>query len=464
MKVLLTGGTGLIGREVGKLLVRQGHQVVTLSRDPEQARRLCPFPAQHLKWNGENPESVSEFKDVDGVIHLAGESVADGSWTDEKKKRILDSRVLPTRRLIEVLHSTRTKLQAFVSASAIGFYGDRASEELREDSSPGQGFLPEVCQAWEKALFETCPAFQTRRVAVRIGVVLSPSGGALGELLPLFQAGVGGALAGGDQWMSWIHLRDVARALVFALTESSAQGVLNAVAPEPCTNREFSRALGSLIRRPAILPTPGVALKLALGEKSIIALGSLKVSSLKLQTLGFRFDFLRVRDALADLLHGVEGSQEVFYTEQYVPISPDQIFSFFCDENNLERITPPFLNFHVLSKTTPTIERGTCIDYKLKLHGIPLKWRSVIAVWEPPHRFVDQQLKGPYSHWYHEHGFEKLGAGTLLTDRVTFRPPLGWLGQSAAGWYIRSDVEKIFDYRRRTIDELFAKNAASAFN
>ena len=463
MRVLLTGATGLIGREVGKLLVANGHEVRVLSRDPRRAGRDLPFPAMAFEWDSESETFPSEaLTGIEGVIHLAGEPIAEGRWTEDKKRKIRDSRVQGTRRLVQALLSRketdgRTDLKAFVSGSAIGYYGDRDDETLTEASPKGEGFLADLVAEWEAQpdLLKAALGPAVRVAKVRTGVVFTRRGGALAKMLPVFTRGVGGKLASGQQWMSWIHIEDIARLFVFCLENPGAEGVFNGTAPEPARNDRFTVALSRAVGRPVFLPVPETALKLALGEMASALLGSQRVIPQRAQELGFEFRFPELVPALEDLGGPLKDGQHELVAEQWVPKSPEEVFPYFCNERNLEELTPPFLSFKVMGKSTDAIEEGTLIDYKLKLHGVPFSWRTKIEAWQPVKKFVDTQLKGPYRKWHHTHEFQPLGGGTLLRDRVLFKLPLGILGDTLGGWKVHKDVQQIFTFRRQKIRELF---------
>jgi len=244
------------------------------------------------------PESVSGF---DAVIHLAGESIV-GRWTDGKKKKIRDSRVIGTRNLSQALAQTSIKPRVFVCGSAIGYYGDRGEELLREDSAPGTGFLADVCREWEAA---TKPAIdaEIRTVQMRTGVVLSPKGGALGKMLTPFKLGVGGRLGDGHQWMSWIDVQDLVGAIHHVLKNDMLQGPVNMVAPKPVTNEEFTQTLASVLSRRAMLPVPVLAIKAAFGEMGeSVLLGSQRVEPVQLIGSGYPFRFSELRESLKNTL------------------------------------------------------------------------------------------------------------------------------------------------------------------
>ena len=462
MKVLMTGATGLIGRQLGKRLVEKGHVIVALSRRPERARRELPFPAEILPWAGDEADvPPAALENIGAVIHLAGEPVAGGRWTAARKDRIRNSRVRGTERLVESLRanpSAARTLKTFVMGSAIGFYGDRGDDVVDESSAPGEDFLARVCVDWERAgseLLNDSRFAAVRFACIRTGIVLAREGGALPTMLATFARGLGGKLGHGRQWMSWIHLDDIVGLFVAALENPSYVGAINGVAPHPTQNETFSNALAKAVGKGLLFPVPETALRAGLGEMATMILGGARVSAARAEELGYRFAWPDVSEALNALCAPERDGDRELVAEQWVPRAIDDVFRFFSDEKNLEALTPPFLSFQVVGMSTPQIERGTLIDYRLSLRGVPIKWRTEISEWEPGRRFVDEQLKGPYAKWHHTHEFEPFAGGTLMRDRVRYRLPLGSFGDAVAGWKVRSDVGAIFNFRREKIAEVF---------
>jgi len=295
MKVAVTGATGLVGTALGSYLEAGGHAVTRLVRGRPGRDEAAWDPARGVI-------DAQLLEGVDAVVHLAGESIADGRWTADKKRRIRDSRVGGTRLLASALARLRRKPRTLLCASAVGFYGDRGEELLTESSCVGDGFLPEVCSQWEGA---AAPAAEAgiRVVHLRIGLVLTPLGGALGRMLVPFRIGVGGRMGSGRQWMSWIAIDDLLSAIHHVLADEELRGPVNAVAPHPVTNAEFARTLGSVLGRPAVAPLPGVAARLAFGEMAdALLLSSARVQPEKLLNAGFSFRYPRLDGALDHLL------------------------------------------------------------------------------------------------------------------------------------------------------------------
>ncbi len=301
MRVTITGATGLIGRGLTESLRAGGHEVTILTRDPERARSALraggSTPAQALRWElGGEPAPVDALSGRDAVVHLAGENVAQ-RWTAKAKRAIRESRLTGTRNLLEGIARAEPRPGTLISASAIGYYGPHGEEPLDEDAPPGSDFLAQVCAEWEAAAQDACE-LGLRVVQVRTGVVLDRAGGALGKMLPPFRMGVGGPVAGGRQYISWIHKDDVIGMITAALQDERWRGPINATAPEPVCNRGFSRTLGRVLGRPALLPVPGLAMHLLYGEMAKIVTTGARVVPAKPLVLGYQFQYPRLEQAL----------------------------------------------------------------------------------------------------------------------------------------------------------------------
>lgn len=300
MKILVSGGTGLVGRALVQDLLAADHTCVVLSRDPEHYPQLADQVTIRA-WDTLSTEPLTELMDdSDAVIHLAGESIAAGRWTEQRKQQILDSRVASTRAMTAALVQAASPPRAFVQASAVGYYGPGGDQIITEDEPPGTDFLAQVCEHWESASAEA-EASGVRRALARTGIVLSSEGGALPRMALPFRLFAGGPAGSGRQWMPWIHLADEVRALRFLLETEEARGAFNLTAPNPVTNREFSRLLGKQLRRPSLLPAPAVALRLALGEMADLILTGQRAVPSRLLDLGFDFRFPDLESALQDI-------------------------------------------------------------------------------------------------------------------------------------------------------------------
>lgn len=291
MRVAVTGGTGTLGRALVEELLGRGDEVTVLSRDAERAARSFGGRVVAATWADPKlePAPAAALSGRDGVVHLLGEPVAQ-RWTDAARREIRDSRVLGTRNLVAALGDLQRQSRpgVLVSQSGSGFYGPRGEEQVTEDEPAGDDFLARVCADWE-AEAQAAEALGVRVVVTRTGVVLSQSGGALEKMLPPFKLGVGGPVAGGRQYVPWIHGDDVVGALVHCLDEPAAQGPVNVSAPEPTTNAELSKALGRVLRRPALVPVPAVAVKLLYGEMAQIVTTGVRSVPARLGALGYRF-------------------------------------------------------------------------------------------------------------------------------------------------------------------------------
>lgn len=301
MKVLVTGASGFIGSALCDSLLARGDTVVGLTRDPQRARHSNPTVSWHA-WEPtlERPPAEA-FEGVTAVVHLLGEKI-NQRWTAEAKRRIMESRRAGTHNLVGAIAGLERKPAVLVSQAAIGFYGDRGEAIVDESSDPGEGFDSEVVREWEKAARQV-EASGVRLVIVRTGHVLDADDGLLAELQTPFKLGVGGPLAGGDQYMSWIHIEDEVGILRWAIDNDKVSGTINATAPNPVTNRELSKALGRALHRPAVLPIPGLVLDLKFGhEFGRVLRGGQRVMPRRALDLGYRFRFTDIDEALRDLL------------------------------------------------------------------------------------------------------------------------------------------------------------------
>lgn len=293
-KVLISGSSGLIGAALVRRLTAKGWQLTRLIRSvPSGPGQISWDPAQPLP-----PESVSGF---DAVIHLAGETIAE-RWTEAKKRAVRDSRVMGTRNISEALAQAAKRPALLLSASAIGIYGDRGDQVLGEQSSPGEGFLADVCREWESATQAAAKA-GIRTVQARFGIVLSRSGGALAKMLGPFRLGIGGKLGSGRQWWSWVAVDDVIGAIEHVIKTETLEGPVNVVSPNPVTNREFTKSLASVVARPAVFPMPALVARLALGQMADeLLLASQRVEPARLRSSGYRFARSDLRSTLVSIL------------------------------------------------------------------------------------------------------------------------------------------------------------------
>lgn len=447
MKVLVTGATGLVGKKLVHKLLTSGHEVVALARSPEKLPEIAT--KNIIKWDDTQSPPSYIFSGCDAVIHLAGEGIADKRWTPQRKEQLWNSRVNGTKNLVDSFSSLPPELRprVFISGSAIGYYPS-SEADLNESAKAGTGFLSNLCKNWEKAATQA-EKIGIRTVLLRTGLVLSREGGVLSKTGPVI-------LGDGNQWMSWIHIDDMIRFILFSLENTSTSGPYNLTSPLPVQNKEFTKVVARVAGYPFTIKAPSFALKLALGELAETVLANQKVLPARTLAAGFAFEYPEIQDCIKNLLSNYSLVDNVFYSSQFVPLNRKEVFSFFSQADNLETLTPPWLNFNIYKKSTQDIEQGTLIDYKLKIHGIPLKWKTLILEWNPETSFVDLQLKGPYKKWHHLHTFEEVLGGTLISDHVTFQIPGGIAGKLLLP-FIRKDVNAIFKFRQNKIRELFQK-------
>jgi hypothetical protein len=300
MRVTITGATGRIGTTLVRALLARGDEVTVLTRSPEKARAALPGVDVHAWDPAAGPAPTAALDGRDGVVHLAGEDVAQ-RWTETAKRRIRGSREQGTRNLVEGLRAADPRPRVLVSGSAVGYYGPHGDEPLDESAPGGSDFLAQVCAAWER---EAARATELgmRFVALRTGVVLDREGGALSKMLPFFRLGIGGPVAGGRQYLPWIHLDDIVGLQLAALDGDDWSGPVNATAPEPVTNREFSRALGRALRRPAFAPVPGLAVRALYGDMAEMVTRGQRAVPRRAQELGYAYRHPRLDEALASAL------------------------------------------------------------------------------------------------------------------------------------------------------------------
>ncbi|RJX71650.1 TIGR01777 family protein [Vibrio sinensis] len=300
MKLLLTGGSGFIGRELLKHLTN--YNIVLLTRSPEQARKNLHYADLGNISYINSLDEFDDLNDFDAVINLAGEPIADKRWSPKQKELICNSRWKTTEKIVDLIHASTTPPEVFISGSAVGYYGDQQHHSFDESLHVhNDGFPYTVCAKWEQIALRA-RSEQTRVCLLRTGLVLSPQGGALGKMLLPYKLGLGGSIGLGKQYMPWIHMLDMVRGIVYLLDTKHASGVFNFCAPHPVTNMHFSKMLAKTLHRPHILFTPKWALKLAMGESSVLLFDSIRAKPKKLTELGFTFSYSRLEPALKNLL------------------------------------------------------------------------------------------------------------------------------------------------------------------
>jgi uncharacterized protein (TIGR01777 family) len=301
-RVIVTGATGLIGKRLCEQLISKGYEIVVFSRDAEKARRALPGAAEYVAWTpAENGPWASAIDGAHAVIHLAGAPILGKRWSEAYKAEIRNSRVIGTRGLVNAMRAARNKPQVFVSGSAVGYYGGRDDTKLDESATPGNDFLAQTCIEWEREAAKA-QELGVRTVIVRTGIVLDPSEGALPQMALPFRFYAGGPILPGTQWFPWIHIEDEVGLLMFALENERVQGPLNASAPEPQTNRDFTKTLGKVMGKPAWAPVPSFGLRILMGEVAAMLTEGQRVIPRKAQDLGYQFKYPTSEQALRQLL------------------------------------------------------------------------------------------------------------------------------------------------------------------
>lgn len=316
MRIIITGGTGLIGRPLSQALAAEGHEVIVLSRQPEKVNNV-PAGVKVQKWDGKSAEGWGELADGAGaIVNLAGAGIADQRWSAARKQLIRQSRIDAGKAVMEAIAAANAKPGVLIQASAVGYYGvQNGDAQLTESASPGGDFLSKVCFDWEAS---TAPVAKlgVRRAVIRTGVVLSNEGGAFPKQVLPFKLFAGGPVGSGKQWYPWIHIDDEVRAIQFLIANERASGPFNLTAPNPVTNQEFGRLIGEVLGRPAFIPAPGFAMKIAFGEMSVILLEGQRAVPQKLLELGFKFKYETAQAALRALLGGQPAASTASATPQ----------------------------------------------------------------------------------------------------------------------------------------------------
>ncbi len=476
MRVFVTGATGVVGRALAMRLRRSGHEVTAWVRDEAAARQVLGAEARLVSVDVSDQALARALSRCDAVVNLAGAPISK-RWTAAHRRRLVRSRVGVTQRIVAACGLADAPPKAFVSASAVGAYGDRGDERLDESARLGDGFLAQLCRDWEAAA-DAAAAHGARVVKLRFGIVLSEQGGALGKLVPATRWGGGVAVGSGDQFMPWIHLDDLVSLIERAVTDAAWSGVYNACAPEPVTNAAFTRALARALHRPAWARVPTPLLRVAMGAMSQVLTDSQRAVPARASAAGFAFAYPELDAALHDILHPAadgaisiervtdvpssvayfDGRRPRYRLRQTVVVDAPrgEVFDLFREAENLGALTPDDLSFEIRTPTPIDMHEGTHIDYRIRLGPVPMTWKTRIEIWEPEARFVDAQYRGPYAAWYHEHRFEQMPDGrTKMTDIVWYAPPLGIVGAIANRLFISAKLHWIFGYRTRVIRRRF---------
>ena len=458
MRVFVTGATGFIGRALVPRLQRDGHSVVVWARSDTRAIALLGADIEVVSVAAGQEALVTALSRCDAVVNLAGEPLLGGRWTSARRAVLRSSRVDVTEQLVTAIEAASPRPRVLVSGSAVGYYGDRADEALNESSSSRDDVLSQWCRDWERAA-ERASASGVRVVLLRTGVVLGRAGGALAQMLPPFKLGAGGPIGSGRQYFPWIHLHDLVKLVVTAVADERYAGPVNGVAPGQATSTTFARALGRVLHRPAMLPTPALALRAIFGEAAVVLLASQRVEPQAAQRLGFIWDFPSLDAALRDVIVGApvaigpataHGAKFELQTRTVVNAPIDETFAFFSKAGNLGLITPAAMNFRIVGRIPPMAE-GAVINYRVRVGPLPISWQTRIVAWNPGQSFADVQDSGPYSVWRHEHIFTAQGSRTLMDDRVYYTPRVGLIAPLTNRVFVAPALREVFQYRADVI-------------
>lgn len=472
LRILLSGATGLIGRAVTAKFLGRGYSVAALQHVNKVEDLFGGDVRVITNWvTGNQLKEALEWADV--VINLSGKSISKGRWGSKSKTELFNSRINVSQQIADGIRECIHPPSLLISASAVGFYGDRGSLELGEEASGGSGFLEELCQQWEKAAL-SCHTPETRVCLLRIGAILSCEGGMLKALSPALLFKFSPFFGSGKQFLSWIHLADVVGIIERCVDDPSVDGAINCCSPAPVTAKKFAHDLGKFTRCKLTLRIPGFAPKLILGEFGSYALKSQNVLPRKLTKIGYRFIHPTLESALSEeysntrvtiskignLPNLVElvgwnpklrGAQ--FQLDTTVPLNetPEKIFSFFSSASNLRSMIPSWVDFRIVDMPEK-MEVGAQIRYKIRLGFININWVTEIMEWEPNRYFVDSQMKGPYKIWRHEHKVMPDGEnGSLMKDRVLYGLHFGLLGRVVHRFFVRRALLRIFQFRSQAM-------------
>jgi len=450
--IVVAGATGFIGQELGIALVRSGYAVVVLTRSPKNYAGKMAFPCELVATGKNNTAQIEKaIGSAYAVINLAGQSIDSGSWNFTGKHSVYESRLGPLRELVAAVKKAALPPKLFLQASASGYYG-KTNDLCTEDHPPGDSFLAKVCVDIE-AEGQKVEEVGTKFIAMRLGVVLG-FGGALEKINQLYASGVGTRFLGEDAPFPWVSISDVIRAFVFMLEQADARNIkqpVNIVGPTLASLHDLHNAMLKVHGTQIAPPAPVWIVRKLAAKKAALLFDSARVVPLTLTENNFVFSDQTIEQALDKIFVPNRKGQFRLVKKQFVQADLDQIWKFFSLPQNLEAITPPWLQFKIKSLSTETMGNGTTILYQLRLKGIPVTWKSLISDFEDKKQFKDEQVTGPYRVWEHTHKFEPLGNGVLIIDDIVFSLPLGKVGTMIASWYVQKDVGQIFSYRASVV-------------
>jgi hypothetical protein len=473
MHIFITGSTGFIGRFTASYLQGKGHTISALVRNPNRAKDLLGQEIEIIPSNVSLNDLTHLFENTDAVINLAGSPIAT-RWNANIKQELKNSRIRITKSLVDAINNCKNPPKLFISASAVGFYGNRGKSTINERSKKGKGFLSDLSAQWESEAMKV-QNNRTRVCLLRIGIVIGREVGILKTLTPLFEYQLGHYI-GSNPIMPWIHISDLLRIIGFCITNTSLSGPINCAAPGPVTSKEFATALKWTTGSKILFRVPPFLLKVVLGEASTVLTNSQNVRSVVLAKNGFEFDFQTIKTALnaefdqkqtiidnhcgrSDIdIDSLKNKHSINRKGQYRLTSTTKLtgtskslFNFFSSPLNLGALAPLWINFQILDMPKH-ISEGSTIKYRIGIGLFRVSWTTTILRWNPDKSFIDLQTKGPYTLWWHEHILNQVTDNSLvMTDRVIYTIPGGIFGRLIHRLFIKKTLLRIFRFRAQSI-------------
>ena len=455
MRILVTGATGLIGHHLCRQLLSLGHQLTVVTRSKTNYNENVGLPAFILEHDlMKEPLKASPIlESIEVIIHLAGENIAKSRWSKDFKQKLYDSRINTTKNLLAPFNELKQKkLSLVICASGVGIYtsSDQECDEqtpTREDTS----FFSHLCHKWERCVSERCEKLSVRSIQARFGAVLARDGGMLTQLEPYARSGFLGKMPGKDFWLSWIHIEDAVRALIFCIENSEISGAVNLTSVEPCLYSKFIYQLNQTFKKKDFLPPPKFLLSILHGEIIDVLTRSHRIFPQKLIRKGFSFEFQDINTALKNLYKNFLLPLR-FETTQWIPRDKSTVFDLFLSLKNLKKITPEWLNFEWIGTPPLKLDQNTELTYKMSIYGLNIKSKTKITSYKPPNLFIDEQTNSLFDKWRHIHQFQSFAGGTLIIDRMNYQ--LSYNLNLLVGPKVQSDMKKLFNHRKQKLLEL----------
>ena len=477
MRVLICGGTGLIGRALSAKMLGGGHSIAVLEHSNSIMNLLGNGVRSVRGWQTED-KLIEALEWAEVVINFSGKPIDSGRWNAKTKSELINSRVLISQRIADGILKCSKPPKLFISASAVGYYGDGGDSELRESDPRGSGFLAELCQQWERVAL-SCQSSRTRVCVLRLGVVLSRDGGMLKALSASLGFKFSLFFGSGKQFLSWVHLADVVRIVEKCIEDPRLEGAINCCSPMPVSSKQFAHELGKITNCKLVFGLPGFIPKLMFGGPGGLLTKSQRALPKKLTETGHEFIYPTLESALneefsnegvsiskinaSDICEKLLGripklNAAQFRLETMVSLheSPESVFPFFASALNLGSMAPSWVGFEIVDYPEK-MEVGTTIRYKIRLGFIKIHWVSEIIEWNPDNSFIDFQYKGPYKFWVHEHKIFSDGkGGSNMSDKVTYGLGFGPIGKVVHNLFVKRALLEIFQFRRKVIQLRFS--------